>query len=119
MNYKTIGLISLLVILLFITIRVLADVRAERIKINISEACIERIEEAVEEVEGVLGTYWEEDTKELEIIFEADKISFDDIEKAISEAGFNTPNYKGSEELVQSIPQECRKKQAFTKVLGS
>ena len=119
MNLKTIGLISLLIILIFITIKVLANVRAERIRINVSEACVETIEEAVEEVEGVLGTYWEDGTKELEIIFETDKISFDDIEIAISEAGFDTPKYKASKVVMKNIPQECRNKQAFTKLLGS
>ncbi len=115
MNLKTIGLISLLFALLFIAVNVLANVRAERIKINVSQACEEKIEEAVKKIEGVLGANWDDETKELEIIFKTDKISFDDIEQAISKAGFNTPNYKASNEGGNTISKECENKQAFTK----
>lgn len=113
MNLKTLVLISLLLVLMFIAVKVLADVRAERIKINLSEPCVEKIEEAAEAVDGVIQTNWDDKKGELEIVFQKDKISFDEIEQAISDAGFNTPNYNAPEDDVKQLPEDCRTKQAI------
>lgn len=98
MNLRTLGLIALLGILLFITAKVLADVKAERIKIKIEKTHIEEVVEVAGTVEGVIETSWDEETGELEIVFKQDETSLQEIEKTISEAGFDTPNYKAQED---------------------
>ena len=114
MNLRSLSLIALLIVLLFVALKVLADVRAERIKVNVNGPCVEKIEEAAQNIEGVIQTNWDSKKGELEIIYEEDKISLQEIEEAISEAGFNTPNFKAPEEVSARIPRECRVKQAIT-----
>ncbi len=98
MNFRTLGLIALLAILLFITANVLADVKTERIKIKIEDTHIEEVVEAAASVEGVIETSWDKETGELEIIFEQNETSLQEIERTIFEAGFDTPNHKAPEE---------------------
>ncbi len=114
MNFKTLGLISLLIILLFIAVKVLANVKAERIKVNVSEKCVEKIETAAASVEGVISTNWDKEEKELEIVFEENKTSLTEIEQAISEAGFSTPNYEVQANAQTRVPRECRIRHAIT-----
>lgn len=109
MNLRTIGLFTLLAILLFITARVLADVKTERIKIKISDTFIEKVVEVAGTVNGVIHTKWDEDTGELEIVFDQNKTNLQQIEQTISEAGFETPNYKASEEESADVSQENKK----------
>jgi periplasmic mercuric ion binding protein len=111
MNLRTISLIALLAILLFVSAKVLADVKSERIKIKVSGACIEQVEEVAGAVDGVIQSHWDEETGELEIVFEQDKTSLNEIEQTISEAGFDTPNYKASEEDVKRVSTECKEKE--------
>lgn len=108
MNMRTLGLITLLAVLLFITAKVMADVKAERIKINVSGTCIERVEKVAGNVEGVIQSHWDEEKKELEIIFEDKVTSLDKIEQTLSEAGFDTPNYRASEQALSKIANECK-----------
>jgi copper chaperone CopZ len=94
MNLKTIGLITLLIGLILFTLSVLADVTAARIKINENDECIEKVMEAAKTVDGVIQIDWNKETLELEIVFEDDKTNLNEIETAISDAGFDTPNFK-------------------------
>lgn len=116
MNLRSFSLISLLLILLFVALKVLADVRAERIKVNVNGPCIEKIEEAAQSVEGVIQTNWDEKNGELEIIYKEDIINFSEIEEAIADAGFNTPNFNAPEEVSSQIADECRVGQAITRL---
>lgn len=108
MNLKTIGLIALLAVLLFITARALADVKTERIKIKLDKTSIEKVEEVSGSIKGVIQTQWDEETGELEIVFEEDKTSLQQIEQTISEAGFDTPNYKASKEDAKRVSEEFK-----------
>lgn len=112
MNFRTLGLIALLAILFFITIRVLADVKAERIKLKLDDVCFEKVEEVAETIEGVMETHWDEETGELEIIYEQDKTNLLKIEKAISEAGYDTPRYKAPEEAAAKVLDSCKEKES-------
>lgn len=114
MNLRSFSLISLLLILLFVALQVLADVRAERIKLNVNGPCIEKIEEAAQNVDGVIQTNWDKRNEELEIIYKENEISFSEIEEAIAEAGFNTPNFNAPDEISSQISDECRVKHAIT-----
>lgn len=116
MNLRSFSLISLLLILLFVALQVLADVRAERIKLNVNGPCIEKIEEAAQNVEGVIQTNWDKKNEELEIIYKEDVTSFSEIEEAIAEAGFNTPNFEAPEEVSANILEECRVRHAISPV---
>src|SRR5690606_8564849 len=113
MRNRTLLLFAILAILFFIAVKVLANVKAEKIKIKISETCVEKVEEAAATVEGVIETNWNEETGELGIIFKQDETNLNEIEKAISEAGFDTPNFKAPEQAAARISKECREKKSI------
>lgn len=108
MNLRTLGLIALLATLLFITARVLADVKAERIKLKINNTSIEKVEEITGTIEGVIQSNWDEETGELEIVFEQDKTSLHEIEQKISEAGFETSDDNASVEDTVKVTEEIK-----------
>lgn len=108
MNLRTLGLIALLFTLLFMTARVLADVKAERLKLKLDNTCIEKVVDVVRDVDGVIETSWDEEAEELEIVFEQDKTNVKEIEKTISEAGFNTPNYEALEKAAEKAEKSCK-----------
>lgn len=110
MNLKTIGLIALLVALLFIAATVLAGVETQRLKMNLNEPCIEYVEEVTAEIDGVIEIVWDDETEELEVVYEAKKTNIREIERAISEAGFSTPNFAASESAVENLPAQCKTK---------
>lgn len=111
MNIKTIGLITLLIALLFIAATVLAGVESKRIKMSLSDTCIDHIEEVTDEIDGVIEIVWDEETEELEVIFETNKTNLREIERELSKAGFNTPNFPASPDAVDDLPAECKKLQ--------
>ncbi len=112
MNWRTLGLIALLATLLFLTAKVLADVKAERIKLKIDHTCTEKVEKLAGTIEGVIEINWDEEKGELEIVFEQDVTSLQKIEKAISEAGFDTPMYKASEEAAAKLIDSCKEEKS-------
>lgn len=69
--------------------------------------CEKRIISAVS-VKGVKSAQWNMDTEILTIKYDADKVTLDELEKRISKAGHDTPNYKADEATYQSLHHCCQ-----------
>jgi cation transport ATPase len=91
MNRNTLGLMTLLFILMFMTAMVLKDVKSETIPVTADETSKEILEEKANTIEGVIQAEWNDDKQELEVVFDGTKTDIDIIESAISESGFETP----------------------------
>lgn len=108
MNLKTIGLIVILVALLFLTATVLAGVKSTRLKMDLNETCFEHVEKIAGEIDGVIEIVYDNETEELEVVYEEKKTTIKEIELVISEAGFDTPSYPASETASQIIQDSCK-----------
>jgi periplasmic mercuric ion binding protein len=111
MNYKTLGLIAILAVVTFTTATVLSDVKAEQITVEAGESCKEYIEESARKVDGVIHAEWDEETQELNVVFEEKDTTLDQIEKSLTKMGFETSNEKSNEKTSLKIPAECSTKE--------
>jgi|694.fasta_scaffold09254_11 mercuric ion binding protein len=68
--------------------------------------CKERIEEAAY-VKGVKQATWDKKTQILQVVYNPNKTNLKLIEKAISEAGHDTPNFIASESDYKKLPSCC------------
>jgi hypothetical protein len=87
MNKFTLGLMALLFILIFMTAMVLNDVESEKIPISTDETSMEALEETAGTVDGVIQAEWNDETQELEVVFDGTKTDIDSIESAIEKSG--------------------------------
>jgi len=70
--------------------------------------CENRIETAAKGVDGVTNAEWNKQTKMMEVKFDASKTDIKKIEKAIADAGHDTPMFKASEESYDALPGCCK-----------
>ncbi len=56
---------------------------------------------------GVKSAVWDKNTKQLQIIYDADKTSMEEIEKRIAEAGHDTPNFRADDETYERLHGCC------------
>jgi periplasmic mercuric ion binding protein len=112
MNYKTLGLIAILAIVTFATATVLSDVKTEQIKVEANESCKGHIEEIARNVDGVIHAEWDEETQELNLVFEENDTNLQEIEKNLSEMGFETPDEDTGDKIVLKLSEECIAQQA-------
>jgi Cu(I)/Ag(I) efflux system membrane fusion protein len=71
------------------------------------EMCKERIETAAKSVPGVDQATWDMDSKIIQVSFNKEKTSLEDIQRAIADAGHDTGKYKASDEVYNSLPECC------------
>jgi copper chaperone CopZ len=90
MNKVTLGLMALLCILIFMTAMVLNDVETENIPIKTDEISMETLEETAGSVDGVIQAEWNDETQELEVVFDGTKTDISVIESAIEKSGYTT-----------------------------
>ena len=69
--------------------------------------CESRIEEAVGELEGVITADWDQDTKMMHLEYDSDKVSVDEVEKAIAAVGHDTKNYRAPDAVYEELPGCC------------
>ena len=68
--------------------------------------CKERIENAAL-IRGVKFVEWDKMTNTLKVIYRTDKVSLDDVHKAIAEAGHDTEKVKAKDEVYNKLPACC------------
>lgn len=71
--------------------------------------CKERIENAAD-IKGVKNAVWNEDTKVLTTTYDSKKVSLEQIEKAIANAGHETLKQKANDKAYNSLPSCCKYK---------
>jgi periplasmic mercuric ion binding protein len=106
MNKFTLGLMALLFILIFMTAMVLNDVKSETIPVKADETSGVVIEEAAGTVDGVIQAEWNDETKELEVVFDGTKTDLSSIESAIEKSGFETSDSSKTEALETNVLEE-------------
>ena len=73
---------------------------------GVCNMCKARIENA-SLIKGVKFSEWNKDSKLLTVIYRVDKVSQDEIEKAVAEAGHDTEKVKADKKTYDKLPNCC------------
>lgn len=79
-------------------------------QLNVSgncDRCKERIENAARSVKGVKGATWDSQTKLVDLIYDGNRTTPDEIARAIAAVGHDTEKYKATDKVYQSLPECC------------
>jgi mercuric ion binding protein len=110
---KTIFLIIAIILLINNTIaqeKAKKEIKKITIKVEGNcEQCKKRIENAAY-IKGVKNSSWDEKTKNLKLIYRADKVTEEQIQQAIAKSGHETPNVKADQEAYSNLPDCCKYK---------
>ena len=70
--------------------------------------CEARITKHASRIPGVTEAAWNKDTKMMEVSFDANMVSIDEIEKAVAKAGHDTKTHKALTETYNNLPGCCQ-----------
>lgn len=85
-----------------------AATKTETIKVSGNcESCKARIEKAAK-VAGVTKADWSDKTKVLTLVYDLSKVKSDDVQKKIAAVGHDTPKYKATNAVYNSLPSCCK-----------
>jgi copper chaperone CopZ len=70
--------------------------------------CKTRIENAVNELEGIFFSYWNAETQKLHVRYDSAKISIDDIELELASIGHDTERFKAADEVYNNLHGCCK-----------
>ena|SRR6218665_1392806 len=75
------------------------------------EECKKRIENAAD-IKGVKFSAWNETTQAITVTYKTDKVSLEQIEKAIAASGHDTRNFKSGKPAYNQLPSCCKYRDA-------
>ena len=100
------GLISF-----FISMSAMAqDTTIKTATISVKGNCVEckkRIENAAD-IKGVKFSSWDEDKQTITVTYKSDKVSLEQIEKAIAASGHDVAHQKGNDASYKKLPECCK-----------
>ncbi|PRX56146.1 heavy-metal-associated domain-containing protein [Flagellimonas meridianipacifica] len=70
--------------------------------------CKKRIEKAANSLEGVASATWNKDTKILQVAYDSNKTSLEEVSKAINEVGHDTKFGRASDGAYDALPGCCQ-----------
>lgn len=70
--------------------------------------CKTRIENAVNELEGIFFAFWNEETEMLHVRFDGGLTSQEDIEMHVAEVGHDTENFKADDKVYENLHGCCK-----------
>lgn len=70
--------------------------------------CKKRIEKAANSVKGVISATWNKDTKIIELTYDSEKTSLEEVSKAINQVGYDTKFGKASDSTYDALPGCCQ-----------
>jgi mercuric ion binding protein len=70
--------------------------------------CKTRIENAVNELDGVFFSFWDDKTQKLHVRFDASKLSLEDIELELASIGHDTKRFKAADEVYDNLHSCCK-----------
>lgn len=70
--------------------------------------CKKRIEKAANSVDGVASANWNKDTKIIQLTYDSDKASLEDVSQAINYIGHDTKFGKASDSAYEDLPGCCQ-----------
>ncbi|PBQ34358.1 ATPase [Sphingobacteriaceae bacterium] len=71
------------------------------------EECKKRIENAAD-IKGVKVSNWDENKQTLTVTYKSDKVTLEQIEKAIAASGHDVADLKGNEANYKKLPECCK-----------
>ncbi|HUW05558.1 MAG TPA: cation transporter [Williamwhitmania sp.] len=105
MRTKVLSLLSLFV---FGAMTVFAQSKTDKFKVSGScDLCKTRIEKAAMSVPGVTKATWDMKSEMMDVTFDSQKTSDDNIQKAIAAVGHDTPKYRASDAVYDKLPACC------------
>ena len=81
--------------------------------------CKKRIEKAANSIEGVASASWNKDSKIIEVAYDSEKTSLEDISKAINEVGHDTKFGKASDSAYDAFGRFFNTFFAHTAITGN
>jgi copper chaperone CopZ len=69
--------------------------------------CKKTIENSLD-VKGVKSANWNVDSKIIEIVYQADKVTEDQLHDFIAASGYDTEKKKGSDKAYKALPECCQ-----------
>jgi len=69
--------------------------------------CKTRIEKAAK-IDGVSKAEWNDETKILTLVYDASKVTSDEVQKKIASVGHDTEKYKADDKAYNSLPGCCK-----------
>lgn len=70
--------------------------------------CKTTIEKAVNQIDGVKACDWNVESKMLTVKFDEEKTNLDEIKKAIAAVGYDTEEYRASDEVYSKLHHCCQ-----------
>jgi mercuric ion binding protein len=70
--------------------------------------CEKTIEKAAKDLKGVKKANWDQKTKMIEVSYDADIISLDEIHQAIADVGYDTEKAKAKDEVYNALHSCCK-----------
>lgn len=102
-------------LLVFLGSAVSAQSKTDSIKVSGNcGMCKKTIEKALK-VPGVSSVNWNKDSKMLAVSYDASKVSLDDVQQKVANAGYDTPKFKASEAAYSALPSCCQYDRAGSK----
>jgi len=71
------------------------------------EECKKRIENAAD-IKGVKFSSWDEDKQAITVTYKSDKVTLEQIEKAIAQSGHDVADFKGNAANYKKLPECCK-----------
>ena len=106
---KTKMLVTLVMMFISVTLMFAEETKTEEFKVyGNCGMCEKRIEKAATSVEGVSSAEWDNETEMIEVTFDADKVSIEDIQKAIAKVGHDTDEVKAEDEVYENLHGCCK-----------
>jgi copper chaperone CopZ len=95
-------------IIILITGTLSAQVKTDTFAVNGNcNMCKERIEKAAD-IKGVSFANWDVKTNKLTVKYNSEKVSIDDIQKSIANAGHDTPAHKADNKVYEKLHHCCQ-----------
>ncbi len=70
--------------------------------------CKKTIEGSLKNVEGIEKAVWNQKTKMMEVVYQKDKISLDDIKNKIAEVGYDTDEFRATKKAYNKLAGCCK-----------
>ena len=101
--------LSIVAIFMLSAVAVFAGNKTEKFKVyGNCGMCENRIEKAVNAVDGVSKADWNKDTKMLEVTFDDTKTDIHKVHMAVAAVGHDTDMHKAPDEVYSKLPSCCK-----------
>jgi mercuric ion binding protein len=100
--------IIIFIISIFFSVKIDAQVITSTISVKGNcDECKERIENAAD-IKGVKTSAWDEKKQAISVTYDSQKVSLEEIEKAIAKSGHETGHQEADSKAYKSLPACCQ-----------